>query len=862
MYSKMSLHIHKYCEPVTVRAALFSMLNSFFQAKGMIVLLKRSLVLAVFACCCNGLSAQNNLIITGRLTANNISVTGMVEAASFSGALTNGVWNASVIAGQYGGTGVANTGRTITLAGNLITTGSFATTFAAGANTVLTLPTADGTLSTLAGSETLTNKTISGLSNTLSNISTGTLTGTIQAAQFPALTGDITTTAGSLGTTLTNNIVSAAKFRQSAANSLVGNATGSLANVTDITLGSGLTFTGSVLNTNTTGVSWNGNVITGQFGGTGVNNGARTITLAGNLVTTGSFSTTFAAGANTTLTLPTVDGTLSTLAGSETLTNKTISGLSNTLTNISTGTLTGTIQAAQFPALTGDITTTAGNLGTTLANNIVSAGKFRQSAANSLVGNATGSLANVTDITLGSGLTFTGSVLNVNAITSVGTITSGTWNATAIAGQYGGTGVANTGRTITIAGNLVTTGSFSTTFAAGANTVLTLPTADGTLSTLAGTESLTNKTLSTGSTWNGNLVAGQYGGTGVNNGARTITLAGNLVTTGAFSTTFTAGATTVLTLPTVTGTLATLAGTEPLTNKTINGSLNTLSNIATSTLTGTIQAAQFPALTGDITTTAGSLATTITANAVTNADLRQSVARSLIGNATAATANVTDITIGSGLSFTGTVLNVVGALLNVQVLTSGTSYSPTTGTSRISIWVVGPGGGGGGGTADAGAGGGGAGGVAYTPYLVLPGAGPFTYAIGAGGTGNGSAGSVATTITIGSLISGGLGSGGGNGTAANSSYTAGGNGGAASGGTINIAGQPGGYGGRSASTAHIMGGEGGSTMWGIGGRFVMSNNASTGGANGTGFGSGGGGAADGGAGGDGMNGVIIIFEYD
>lgn len=91
------------------------------------------------------------------------------------GTISSGTWNASVITGQYGGTGVANTGKTITLGGNLITSGAFQTTLTSTATTSLTLPTT-GTLSTLAGAETLTNKTISGANNTLSAIGNASLT--------------------------------------------------------------------------------------------------------------------------------------------------------------------------------------------------------------------------------------------------------------------------------------------------------------------------------------------------------------------------------------------------------------------------------------------------------------------------------------------------------------------------------------------------------------------------------------------------------------------------------------------------------------------------------------------------------------
>jgi len=77
-------------------------------------------------------------------------------------------------------------------------------------------------------------------------------------------------------------------------------------------------------------------------------------------------------------------------------------------------------------------------------------------------------------------------------------------------------------------------------------------------------------TIATG-TWQGTIIGPTYGGTGVNNGSNTLTLAGNVSHAGAFTQTFTATANTSLTLP-VTGTLATLAGSEALSNKTITAS--------------------------------------------------------------------------------------------------------------------------------------------------------------------------------------------------------------------------------------------------------------------------------------------------
>jgi len=65
-------------------------------------------------------------------------------------------------------------------------------------------------------------------------------------------------------------------------------------------------------------------------GGTGVDNGTKTITLGGSFTTSGAFTTTLTTTANTSITLPTT-GTVATLAGSETFSNKQFSGGTNFL---------------------------------------------------------------------------------------------------------------------------------------------------------------------------------------------------------------------------------------------------------------------------------------------------------------------------------------------------------------------------------------------------------------------------------------------------------------------------------------------------------------------------------------------------
>jgi parallel beta-helix repeat protein len=341
-----------------------------------------------------------------------------------------------------------------------------------------------------------------------------------------------------------------------------------------------------------------------------------------------------------------------------------------------------------------------------------------------LTGNVTGSGAGTIATTIASGVVtnamLAGSIaaakLIGSDITTVGTITTGAWNGTIVSPTYGGTGVNNGAKTITLGGSLTTTGTFTTAIAVTGNTSVTLP-VSGTL--LANTNNLSD--LASASTARTNLGLGTAAvkaasGSGATVASVTGTIAsGNVAvfadTVGTVQdggTLGTAAFVATTTLLQVANNLSDLAsastartnlglGTAAVQNNAFFlqaannlsdiglastartnlglGSLAVLStvNLATN-VTGTLQAANFPALTGDITTSAGSLTTALATNTVTYAKFQQAAGLSVLGVTGASTANYGAIT---GTANQALIINAAGTSLAFGAINLASSASVT-----------------------------------------------------------------------------------------------------------------------------------------------------------------------------------------
>lgn len=524
---------------------------------------------------------------------------------------------------------------------------------ATAGTTTLTLPAATDTLVGKATTDTLTNKTISGASNTLSNIANASLTNSsVTIGSTSVSLGATATTIAGLSSVTSTSFVGALTGNASTATTLQtartinGTSFDGSANIT-VTAAAD-TLTGTTLNstvvsssltsvgTIATGV-WQGTDIGVLYGGTGTSDGS----------ITGTGALTFTAGGSNTNVNLAPQGTGTVDVNSKRITNLADpTGSQDAATKayvdaIQTGLdIKASVRAATTANITLSNTQTVDGVALSVGDRVLVKNQSTGSQ-NGIYVVASGSWTRSTDCDNTPGTEVTSGLFTfveegtVNAdsgwtLTTDGTITLGTTALTFVqfsgAGQItAGQGLSKTGNTldvnvangIEISGDNVqlasTVAGAGLTYTSGvlavvgtADRITTSADAIDIASTYVGQTSIvTLGTITTG-TWNAGVVAGQYGGTGVANTGKTITLGGNLTTSGAHATTLTTTGTTTVTLPT-TGTLATLAGSETLTNKTITGA-----TISTGSINNTPIGAS-TANTGAFTTLTASGAVTLTA---------------------------------------------------------------------------------------------------------------------------------------------------------------------------------------------------------------------------------------------------------
>jgi len=399
--------------------------------------------------------------------------------------------------------------------------------------------------------------------------------------------------------------------------------------------------------------------------------GTVTSITAGTGLTGGTITTSGTIAIDTTV--------VATLTGTQTLTNKTISGANNTLSNIGNASLTNS-------AIT--INGTSTSLG----------GSINVGTVTSVAALTLGTSGTDLSSTVATGTTTPVITLNVPtaSATNRGVLSSADW--TTFNNKGSGTVTSVTGTAPVVSSGGVTPAISMAAATTSVNGYLTSTDWTTFNNKQAALVSGTNLKTVNGTTLLGSgdlgIITGTYGGTGINNGSNTITIAGNLTHAGAFTQSYTATANTAVTLPAG----ATAASNNLLSSATAVGIVTgtpSASNYlrgdgtwATIASGGTVSSVALTApsiftVTGSPITSSGTLALTYSGTAlpILNGGTGQTTASAAF-NALSPITTAGDLILGTGVNTAGR----LGIGTNGQVLQSnGTTASWVTFTGGATI---------------------------------------------------------------------------------------------------------------------------------------------------------------------------------